>query len=302
MIARPVIFAGTANPALAAAIARRAGTRLGRCRIDRFPDGEVSIVIEQRVRGRRVVIVQPTSPPVDEHLVELLAFVDACRRAGAERITAVIPYLGYARADKRHGRLEPITASLVGQLLATAGADDLVTVDLHAPQIEGFFPGPFDALEALPVLCAAVRPGLPADTVVVSPDLGRLTWATEFARRLGAGVAVVHKQRTSGSETAILGLVGDVAQRSCLIVDDMISTGGTVMEAVRSLIAAGARPPFTVAATHGLFVGDARTRLEHPAIGQVLVTDTVALTGGPWPRVTSVSVAPLIADFLRRTY
>ena len=194
------IFAGRANVALATSVAVEMGARLGACSVERFPDGELSVRLDEPVRGREVFIIQPTSPPVNDHLIELLAFADACRRASAAHVTAIIPYFGYSRADKRYGRREPITASMVAELLQVVGVNHVVTIDLHAPQIEGFFHIPVDSLTAAPVMVESLRRGLPADTVVVSPDEGRVCMATEYARLLGAPVAVLHKERASGVE------------------------------------------------------------------------------------------------------
>jgi ribose-phosphate pyrophosphokinase len=209
------IFAGRANVALATSVAVEMGARLGACSVERFPDGELSVRLDEPVRGRAVLIIQPTSPPVNDHLIELLAFADACRRASAAHITAVMPYFGYSRADKRHGRREPITASMVAALMQVVGVNHVVTIDLHAPQIEGFFHIPVDSLTAAPVMVEALRPGLAPETVVVSPDAGRVLMATEYARLLGAPVAVLHKERASGVETRITRLVGDVRDRPC---------------------------------------------------------------------------------------
>ena len=294
------IFAGRANVALATSVAVEMGARLGACSVERFPDGELSVRLDEPVRGREVLIIQPTSPPVNDHLIELLAFADACRRASAAHITAVMPYFGYARADKRHGRREPITASMVAALMQAVGVNHVVTIDLHAPQIEGFFHIPVDSLTTAPVMVEALRPGLPPDIVVVSPDAGRVLMATEYARLLGAPVAVLHKERASGVETRITRLVGDVRDRPCLIIDDMISTGGTIAESVEALLDAGARPEFIVAATHGLLLAGAREKLARAVTREILVTDTVALPAHDWPQLRVVSVAPLIASALRR--
>jgi ribose-phosphate pyrophosphokinase len=295
-----ILFTGTANPELAAAIAHELGVRLGACTVERFPDGEVSVRLDEPVRRKEAFIVQPTSPPVNEHLIELLAFADACRRASAARITAIVPYFGYARADKRHGRREPITASMVANVLQAVGIDHVITVDLHAPQIEGFFHTSVDSLTAVPTLCQALRGRLPAEVVIVSPDAGRVRMATEYARRLGTTVVVLHKQRESGTETAVTHVVGDVRDRTCLIVDDMISTGGTIAESVEALLSAGARPEIIVAATHGLLLAGARDKLTHEAIREVFVTDTLAITDRNWPHLHVISVAPLIAAAVRR--
>ena len=295
-----VLFAGSANPELAAAVAAELGVRPGARDVERFPDGETSVRLDEPVRGRDVIVVQPTAPPVNDHLVELLAFADACRRSAAARLTAVVPYFGYARSDKRHGRRQPIAASLVARLMQAAGIDHVVTVDLHADQIEGFFHVPVDSLTAVPTLCRALRDRLPPDVVVVSPDAGRVKMAADYARRLGAPVAILHKRRTSGTETSVTHVVGEVAGRPCLIIDDMISTGGTIARAVEALLSAGARPEIVVAATHGLFVGEARRNLGHEVVRAVVVADTVADPGLAWPALQRVSVAPLLAEAIRR--
>lgn len=292
------VIAGSAHPALASEIARALGAPELPVAIERFPDGELSAVVLGPVRGRIAVIVQPTGPPVDEHLVELLALTDACRRAAAGRVVAVVPYFGYARGDRRGGVRGPIMASLAAQLIQVAGVDQIVTLDLHAPQIEGFFHIPVDDLTAFGPLLGAVRDRVPGDVVVVSPDLGRLGLATLFADQLRTTAAVIHKRRTGGREARSLQVVGDVRDRACLIVDDMISTGGTIATAVRALLDAGARPEIFVAATHGLFVAGAAEQLHHRAIKGIWVCDTLPQAGEP--DRTVVPVAPLIAAALER--
>jgi ribose-phosphate pyrophosphokinase len=294
------ILAGTANPVLAAAIARELGMQVGACALDRYPDGEVFVQLLEPVRRKEVFLVQPTSPPVNDHLVELLALADACRRAAAARITAIVPYFGYARADKRHGRREPITGRVVADLLQTIGVAHVVTVDLHTPQIEGFFHTPVDSLTAVPTLCRALHKRLPPDVVVVSPDVGRAGMAALYAQCLGAPVIVLHKRRQSGAETEVTHVVGDVSSRACLIVDDIISTGSTVAQSVEALLRAGALPKILVAGTHGLLLPGARRKLSHPAVREVFVTDTVHVSEPDWPRLHVVSIAPLIAGALER--
>lgn len=295
------IFTGTANPALAVKIARELGIQVGACVVNRYPDGDVAVQLLDSVRRKEVILVQPTSPPVNEHLVELLALADACRRAGAARMTAIVPFFGYGRADKRHGRREPIMARVVADLLEAVGISHIVTVDLHTPQIEGFFHVPVDSLTAVPTLCRALRDRVPANIAVVSPDVGRVGMATRYAEQcFGASVVVLHKRRVSGSETKVTHVVGDVSGRACLIVDDMISTGGTVAESITALLDAGARPEIMVAATHGLFVLDARKKLGHPAMRELFVTDTVSTTETDWPRLRVISIAPLIAGAVKR--
>lgn len=294
------IFAGSAIPQLAEAIASELGLRLGGCTVERFPDGETWVGLDEPVRGRDVLLVQSTSPPVNESLIELLAFADACRRAAAARITAIIPYFGYARQDNRHGRSEPITASMVALLLQAVRIDHVVTVDLHTPQIEGFFQIPVDVLTAVATLSNELRGRLPEDVVIVSPDVGRVKMAAEYAQSFGAPVAVLHKRRESATKTKVTHVVGDVRDRPCLIIDDMISTGGTIAESVEALIEAGARPEITVTATHGVFVEGCREKLGHKAVREVLVTDTIPVADQGWQRLKVVSAGPLIAAFLRR--
>jgi ribose-phosphate pyrophosphokinase len=232
--------------------------------------------------------------------MELLAFADACRRASAARIFAVIPYFGYARSDKRMGGRQPIGARLVADLLQTAGVDHVITVDLHASQIEGFFRVPVDSISAVPVLCDAVRRVLPAGTVVVSPDAGRLKVAMQYAQGLNTSVVLLHKTRATGSETHVTHLVGDVRGRPCLIVDDMISTGGTIADSVDKLLEAGALPGVFVAATHGLLLKGARAKLGIDGIADLFITDTVEQPPDIWPRVHVVSVATCLAEVIRR--
>ena len=295
-----VVFCGNASRTLGEAVVRRLGTRASAATSELFPDGEVNVQILDSVREKDVFIVQSTSPPVNDHVMELLAFVDACRRASAARIFAVVPYFGYSRSDKRLGGRQPISARLVADLLQTAGVDHVITVDLHALQIEGFFRVPVDSISAVPVLCEAVRGVLPPGTVVVSPDAGRLKVAMQYAQRLNTSVVLLHKTRDTGSQTHVTHLVGEVRRRPCLIVDDMISTGGTIAESVDKLLDAGALPGVFVAATHGLLLKGARAKLATDGIADLFITDTVEQPPEMWPRVHVVSVAPCIADVIRR--
>ena len=297
-MAEYILFAGSGNPALARAVADAVGVELGRCTVERFPDGETSVQLLESVRGKDVYLLQPTCPPVNDNAMELLVFADACRRAAAARIHAVVPYFGYSRSDKRHGRREPITASMVSLLMHGAGIGHVVTMDLHTDQIEGFFPGPFDTLTAVPTLCAALRPELPPGSVVVAPDAGRVKLATEYAARLDLPLAVLHKRRDSGTETHVTHLVGEVEGCACLIIDDMISTGGTLVDSVGALREAGAAG-FRVAATHALLLRDALERLADAGVERVFVTDTVPPRDDPRGILRVVSVAPLLASALR---
>jgi ribose-phosphate pyrophosphokinase len=299
-MSRPfALFSGSANLPLAEAVARHLAVPLGRSQVTRFPDGETFVEVLEPVRGKDAIIVQPTSPPVNDHLMELLAFADACRRAGAHHVTAVVPYFGYSRSDKRQGRREPIMASVVAALLQTVGVDHLITVDPHAAQIEGFFHVAVDSLTAVPALHAALHGHLPADTVVVSPDAGRVGMATAYAQLLQTSLVVLHKERLSGTETAVTRVVGDVSGRACLVVDDIVSTGSTIAHAIGALLAAGARPEFTVAATHAVLGDAAHANLAHPALRHFYATDSIATDGRAWPSLTTVTIAPLLASVIR---
>jgi ribose-phosphate pyrophosphokinase len=294
------IFAGSASVKLGASLARELGASPGNCVLGRFPDGEVEVRLLDPVRRKDVFLVQSTSPPVNDHLIELLAMADACRRAAAARITAVIPYFGYARADKRRGRREPITARMVADLLQAVGVAQVVTVDVHTPQIEGFFHAPVDSLTAVPALCEALRKDLPRDAVVVSPDAGRANLAAQYARCLGAPVVLLHKRRSDGAEVEVSHVVGEVAGKACLVIDDTISTGGTLAKAVEALLERGARGDIAVAATHGLFVHGARARLDSLPIREIVVTDTVERRESGWKALRVVASAPLLGAALKR--
>lgn len=293
-----MLLAGTGNTALASATAACLGVALGACVAERYPDGEISVELGESVRGYEVFLLQPTAPPVNDHLIQLVVLADACRRAAARRITAVIPYFGYARSDKREGRRRPVTASVVAHMLQEAGIDHVVAVDVHSPQLEGFFHIPIENLSAVSLLCAALRDAVPAGAVVVAPDLGAARRATEYSQRLGLPTAVCRKHRLSGADVAITQVIGDVRDRPCLIVDDMITTGGTVTECARALGEAGARPAPIVAATHGVFAPGAHARLSAAGVGTVFVTDTVAQSATPGTSI--VSVASLLTAALRR--
>jgi ribose-phosphate pyrophosphokinase len=297
---RWTLFAGSAHPQLAAAVARELKVRLGACAVARFPDGEVSIRLDESVRAHAVVLLQPTGPPVNDNLVELLAFVDACRRAAARHIIAIIPYFGYARSDRRRARREPIGASMVAAALEAAGVQQVVALDIHSPAIEGFFRVPFDNLTALPLLASALAPHTSAETVVVAPDLGRARAAAELATLLKCSVAVVHKRRLTGATVEALQLVGEVRDRACVILDDMISTGATVLASVDALERAGARSGIVVAATHGVFSERALQRLAEAGIACAYVTDSLPPPVAPPLRVEVLSTAALLATSIGR--
>ncbi|HMA25323.1 MAG TPA: ribose-phosphate pyrophosphokinase [Gemmatimonadaceae bacterium] len=296
------LFAGSACTRLAVAVERELGLRFSVCTSERFPDGEVSVRLDEPVRGRDVIVLAPTSPPVNDHVVELLAIADACRRADAARVVAIVPYFGYARSDRRDGRRTPIMASLVANLIERAGIDHVVTVDVHTPALEGFFRIPVDNLTAIPVLATALQRRVPADAVIVAPDLGAVRLANRYATQLGLPVAVCHKRRIGGAEVTIGRVTGDVAGRRCVIIDDMISTGGTIAESVRALEDAGALPNAIVAATHAVFAPGALDKIAEAGVRELLVTDSIEPHGdtAPRPTVEVVSIASLVATAIRR--
>jgi ribose-phosphate pyrophosphokinase len=288
------LFSGTANPKLAYEIAKVLGVRLGDAIVGRFPDGEIKVQLGESVRGNDVYIIQPTCPPVNDNLMELLTLVDAVRRSSASRINAVIPYFGYARQDKQVAGREPITAKLVSTLLEAAGVERVITIDLHSRQLQGFFDIPLDMLSALRTIANHLRSGGLEDTVIVSPDTGRSEEARRLTELLGLPLAFMYKRRTSERDTQVTAVIGDVVGKRVILVDDVISTGGTLRRAVEALIEAGARPDVRIAATHAVLAGDARERLAHPAIKELIVTDTIPI--GLEDRYTVLSVAPLLAS------
>ena len=296
------VFSGSAHPKLAAEIAGCMGIPLGPLTVTRFPDGEIYVRVETSVRGKDVYIVQPTCPPVNESFTELLIILDALRRASARRITAVIPYYGYARQDKKTAGREPISARMIADMLITGGADRILTIDLHSSQIQGFFDIPVDHLTAVGILSEHLRSHELSDSVVVAPDAGRVNMATQYANRLGLPVVIIHKRRRSPEETEIAHVVGEVRGKQPIIIDDMITTGGTINRSVLALLDKGAKPEIFVAATHPILVGRALEYLSHPAIKQVVVTNTVPVAGKELAGLIEVSVGPLIASALERIH
>jgi ribose-phosphate pyrophosphokinase len=298
------VFSGRANPELAKRICDYLGLPLGRISLGNFPDGETSCKIEQDVRGRDVFIVQPTSPPVNEHLMELLIMIDSFKRASAERITAVIPYFGYARQDRKDEGRVPITAKLAANLITRAGADRVLAMDLHAAQIQGFFDIPVDHLYAAPVLDAHFQSmgfGLD-DIVVVSPDEGSIKRALGHVKELGGRLAIVDKRRT-GDGTRQANLIGwPVEGKVAIVVDDMISTAGSICGAAHMVEAAGARETH-LAASHGILCGPAVERLRQAPAKSIVITDTIPLT--PERTLASIqvlSVAPLLGEAVKRIH
>jgi len=271
------LFAGRANRPLAEKISEYLGIELGNVKIEPFPDGELMIKLDEDVRGKDVFIVQSTCSPVNRSVMELLIFIDCARRASAERITAVIPYFGYARQDRKDEGRTPITAKLVANLIATAGADRVLTMDLHAAQIQGFFDIPVDNLLAEPVLSHHFISENIEDLVLVSPDVGNVKRARVYAHRMNGELAIVDKRRLSGHEVEVGHLIGDVEGKTVLMVDDMISTAGTICEAARVCKDSGAKKVL-VGATHAVLCGPAIQRLHDAPIDEVIVTDTIPVS------------------------
>jgi ribose-phosphate pyrophosphokinase len=295
------VFSGTAHPALAQSICSYMGVPLGAASLQRFPDGEINLKVECDVRGADVFVVQPTSPNVHEHLFELLSFADCLRRASAERITAVIPYFGYARKDRKDEGRVPINAKLVANMLVASGYDRVVAVDLHAAQIQGFFDIPVDHLFARPVMIERVRQ-LGADNIkIVSPDIGGTKLARAYAKELGCDLAIIDKRRISGEQTVIEHIIGEVEGHDVVLVDDMVSTGGSIVDAARIVKEKGANKVFLVA-THGVLAGKAVERLNNADVEKILFADTIPLEDKKLERLETVSIAQLLARAIDRIH
>jgi ribose-phosphate pyrophosphokinase len=297
-----VLFTGNANPALAQEIAGHLGVELGRASVGRFSDGEVTVEIRQNVRARDVFVVQPTCNPTNENLMELLIMVDALKRASARRITAVIPYYGYARQDRRpRSTRVPISAKVVANLLETVGVERVLTMDLHADQIQGFFDIPVDNIYASPVLLSDVKSNNHRDLVVVSPDVGGVVRARALAKQLGCDLAIIDKRRPQANVSEVMHVIGEVDGRNCVIMDDMIDTAGTLVKAAEVLKERGARSVFAYC-THPVFSGPAIERIRNSALDEVVITNTIPLSdvARACKKIRQLSVAFLFAETIRR--
>ena len=293
------LISGTAHRGLSDAIAQELDLPLANAHVGRFPDGEVDIKVNQDLRGKDVFVLQPTCPPVAESWTELLLLLDTLRRSSAGRITAVMPYYGYARKDRKDEGRVPISAKVVANTLVASGCDRVVTLDMHAAQIQGFFDIPVDHLYARPVLLEGIQALNVDSPVVVTPDVGGIKMARAYAKRLGADLAIVDKRRISGSETVVEHVIGDVEGRNCVIVDDMISTGGSITQAAAVLKRAGAQR-IVIAVSHAVFCGPAVQRLQDSDAEVVLVTDTIPQDPTNTPsNLKVVSVAPLISHAIK---
>ncbi len=296
------IFSGSANRDLAERICKYVGVPLGQATVKSFPDGETYVRIEENIRGHDVFIIQPTCPPTNQHLMELLIMVDAARRASADRITAVIPFFGYARQDRKDQPRVPITAKLVANLLNAAGVHRVLTMDLHAQQVQGFFDIPVDHLYSLPVLIRYLRKRLKGKTTtVVSPDLGGLKMASAYAEALGANLAIVAKERKSATETEALYLIGDVADRDVLMVDDLTETAGTLTSDAELVKKHGARDVFAGVA-HAVLVDVAIPRLQKSQIAELITTNSTPVRAVEGFKITVLCVSELLGEGIKRIH
>ncbi len=298
-----MVFTGNANPSLAAEIAENLGIELGAATVGRFSDGEVTVELHQNVRARDVFVVQPTCAPTNENLMELLIMVDALKRASAERISAVIPYFGYARQDRRpRSTRVPISAKVVANLLQTVGVARILTMDLHADQIQGFFDIPVDNIYASPVLLGDLRQKGYEDLIVVSPDVGGVVRARALAKQLGCDLAIIDTRRPKANVSEVMHVIGEIEGRNCVIMDDMIDTAGTLVKAAEVLKERGAKQVYAYC-THPMFSGPAIERINQgSALDEVVITNTIPLTMGAAqsPKIRQLSVAALIAETIQR--
>lgn len=300
---RFVVFSGRANPDLGQAVASYLGLKLGAIKLSNFSDGECYCQILENVRGRDVYVIQPTSQPVNDNLMELLLILDALKRSSAGRVNAVIPYFGYARQDRKDKPRVPITASLVARLLQAAGLSRVLCVDLHAAQIQGFFDEPVDHLFAAPILVKHIASlGLP-DLTIVSPDAGGVERARAYAKRLDASLAIVDKRREVANVAEVMNVIGEVEGRNCFVVDDMVDTAGTLCETVKALVGKGATSVHA-ACSHAVLSGPAVDRLKASPISSLVVTDTIPVKAKreACPKIKVLSIAPLIGEAMKRIH
>lgn len=299
------IFSGNASPEVAVAIAEGLGLSIGKNNVDIFSDGEISVSTYESVRGSDVFVVQPTCNPVNTHLMELLIMIDGFKRASAGRITAVIPYFGYARQDRKAKARDPISAKLVADLITTAGADRVLTMDLHAPQIQGFFNIPVDHLLGVPILLPYFQKKFAdckEDIIAVSPDLGSVTRARNFAERFDCPLAIVDKRRARANVSKVMNVIGDVKGKKVVLVDDMIDTAGTLCNAAQALMDYGAIEIYACA-THGVLSGPAIERIQNSCITELVILDTIPLPEEKKiDKIKTISIAPVFADAIERIY
>ncbi|WP_150523915.1 ribose-phosphate pyrophosphokinase [Roseibium sediminis] len=297
------IVAGNSNRALAEEISKYLDVPLAKCQVRRFADQEIFVEIQENVRGEDVFVVQPTSYPANDHLMELLIIIDALRRSSARRITAVIPYFGYARQDRRASGRTPISAKLVANLITEAGADRILTLDLHAGQIQGFFDIPTDNLFAAPVMTRDIKERYATDNVmVVSPDVGGVVRARALAKRIEAPLSIVDKRRDKPGESEVMNIIGDVKGFDCILVDDIVDSGGTLCNAAEALLSKGAKS-VTAYITHGVLSGGAVARVTSSKLKELVITNSIEPTAAiiAAPNIRAISIAPLIGEAINRT-
>jgi len=298
------LFTANANPQLAQEIAEYLGLTMGAAKVTRFSDGEIALAIDESVRGDDVFIIQPTCAPVNEHMMELLIMIDAVRRASARRITAVIPYYGYARQERKNRARDPISAKLVANLLTAAGARRIVAMDLHASAIQGFFDIPVDHLPGVPILAEYYRSKKLDNVVVVSPDLGGVTRARNLANRLGAGIAIIDKRRPEPNVAEIMNIIGDIKGRTVIMADDIIDTAGTITQGAQALMDMGAKE-IHACCTHAVLSGPAVKRLKESVIKEIVITNTIPFTPQDDEEINKIkvlSVAPLLGEAIIRIH
>lgn len=297
------IFTGNANPELAKEICDYLGLPLGKAHVGRFNNGEVQVMIDESVRGKDVFVVQPTSYPVNDNLVELLVIADALKRASARHITAVVPYYGYARQDRKTRGREPITSKLVADLMQTAGITRLVTIDLHAGQIQGFFNVPVDHLLGAGIIAKYINEKQMKDVIVVSPDLGGVTRARDLADRIDAPIAIIEKKRPEPGVAKVMNLIGNVEGKNCIVIDDIVDTAGSLVEGAKALQEFGAKS-VTACVTHGVLTNPACERIANSNISELILTNTIPLPpeANKLHTITSLSVAPLLGEAIMRIF
>ena len=298
------VFSANANKSLAEGICRKLWLPLGDSTVTSFADGEVSMTINESVRGSDVFLVQPTCKPVNDHLMELLVMIDACKRASAGRITAVMPYFGYARQDRKAKGRDPISAKLVANMIEAAGADRVLTMDLHAAQIQGFFDIPVDNLHAVPIFVKYFMEKFehPEEMVVVSPDVGSVARSRSFANKMGMGLAIVDKRREKANQCEVMNVIGDVRGKSCILYDDMVDTAGSLCNAAKAIVEIGGAKEVYACASHGVLSGPANDRIEASPIKELALLNTIPPLEGACKKIKYLDVSPVFADAIQRIY
>ena len=298
------VFSANANKSLAEGICRKLWLPLGDSTVTSFADGEVSMTINESVRGSDVFLVQPTCKPVNDHLMELLVMIDACKRASAGRITAVMPYFGYARQDRKAKGRDPISAKLVANMIEAAGADRVLTMDLHAAQIQGFFDIPVDNLHAVPIFVKYFMEKFehPEEMVVVSPDVGSVARSRSFANKMGMGLAIVDKRREKANQCEVMNVIGDVQGKKCILFDDMVDTAGSLCNAAKAIVEIGGATEVYACATHGVLSGPANERIENSCIKELTLLNTIPPLEGACSKIKYLDVSPIFADAIQRIY